>query len=149
MAVRVKYDKALKKLRDAQRKVVKEGNDSVEELAKLGKLQAQYLVPKNTGDLKSFIKVIRNQSSNELTATITVEGFKAERIYGPGNYPDFDLVRWMARTKGVFQSNNPFGKAGTKHIKSGDPQFMLNTTKYLNRIKKGIAKGKFNKINIR
>ena len=144
------YDKnLLKKERKILRKAVKAGDESVETLAELGKTQARYLAPQYTGDIKGHIRIIWGKDSQGKTAKISVEGFKAERAFGPGKYQDFDLVRWMHSTNGIFQTNNPMGRAGTKHIKTGNPQFMYRTRGYLNNIKTKIAQSKFNKINIR
>jgi hypothetical protein len=59
------------------------------------------------------------------------------------DFPQFNLARWMHETDGRFKTNNPFGKAGTKHIKSGDPRFMYTTAEILNVKKKDVAKKNF------
>lgn len=149
---RVDARRAFRKLAHAEKLMYKKSNLIGENFAKRGKYMAREIAPYYSGKTAKFIRVIRLKGTETDTWMIqamnpTIGG--ANRKFSKGKYPNFNLVRWMHETDGVFQTDNPLGKAGTRHIQSGEPQFMYVTKDYLNRIKREVAKGTFKHIKIK
>ncbi len=148
---KVDYRKAMVKLRRLKKKLALEGNKTVDNLAALGKANAKKIAPYYTGKTAKLIRVIK---------TIGESGIATATIFSPNPTPNrggFNLVKWMHITKGKFRSNNigvikrsggRHGHAGQKHIHSGNPQYMYETTRYLKNIKTNVAKGHFDKVKI-
>ena len=136
-----------------KRLIAKGSDKALHELGKLGKNKARQLAPKDSGRTASLIRLQKLRTNQGIRYQIQAQNPTkggTHRILGPGKYgSQFNLVKWMAETNGIFQSDNPFGKAGTKHIRTGDPRFMRTTKVYLNSIKKGVAQGTFKNINLR
>lgn len=66
---------------------------------------------------------------------------KSNRLWpNSGRYPNFDLPRWMHETGGVFQSDNPFGKKGTRHIPERKARYMYSARDYAKKNKTQWAK---------
>ena len=72
----------------------------------------------------------KNSFMYEVYTTNPTEGGNNQLWPYANNRGEFDLIRWMHSTDGVFRSNNPFGRAGTRHIKSGNPRFMMAAKDY-------------------
>ncbi len=148
----IKTDRAIRKLARARIAYDKAAVKTIEDLAKIGKWYAKSIAPVASGYTYNMIDTVGGKDSKgpfrRVRAKNPTRGGN-NRKYGPGNYPNFNLVRWMHLTRGRFQTDNPMGRAGTKHITSGDPQFMYTTRNYLNRIKTRTATGRFKGINIR
>ena len=145
----VDVSKALRKIARAEQKI-KEGIElTTNELALLGKDYARLLAPNNTGKTASFIVIYKKgRNKRQIKAKNPTLG-GAHKNLGTGKYgSNFNLVRWMHETGGIFRSPNPFQTRRQSHIKSGDARFMYKTRDYLNSIKKGVAKGRFRNINI-
>ena len=140
---------AMRKLALAKAAVIDAGNTSVEALTELGKWKAFQLAPKYSRRTALMIKKQIYKTANGTEGKIIAQNPTVgdqHRLFPGGRYAGkFNLVRWMHATKGIFQSDNPFGKAGTKHITSGDSTFMYSTRSYLNRIKKSVARGSYKK----
>lgn len=148
----VRARKAYRKLEMAKLLGSKVGKATVLKLSETGKHYARTIAPFYKGNTARFIVVRKKGTPKDVKAQIIAKNPTqggANRVYEGGKYPNFNLVRWMHKTGGVFKSDNPFGKAGTQHIKSGDPKFMYTTRNYLNKIKKGVAKGQHRKLNLK
>jgi hypothetical protein len=100
--------------------------------------------PKGSGALVSLIKIFKEGGDKYSVITLNP---KSNRLWpGKGKYgSNFDLPRWMHETGGVFQSDNPFGKAGTKHIHTGNPRYMYVARDYAKKNKTRWAKMFFKK----
>ena len=137
--IKVTVDKkrAIKKLRNLDRQVAVQGEATVSDLGKIGKNYAKSRVYYDTG--KTFRSIRRRtlKTSKGAQARIFVEPYLREDGHNR-NMSNFSLVRWShtaARARA--------------HFKSGDPKFLYTTRNYLNKIKKGVARGKFKNINIK
>lgn len=129
-----------KKLRKVQREVAKRGEATVQDLLKLGMHNAKKIAPFYTGRTAKLIRTYMKKKS-EGSAGIIIS---PNSTLNDGHFrkqTNFNLVKWMHLTKGYLR--------GRKHIKSGNPQYMYETARYLKKIKKGVAQGHFNKINIK
>ena len=120
-----------------KRQIDKQGTATVSELGKLGKSYAKSRVPYYSGDTYRAIKR-RTLKTKEGPQAVIFISPKQPQDGNMRNWADFDLVYWMH-----------YSSKARNHIKSGDPQFMFNTEAYLNKIRKGIAKGKFDLIKIK
>lgn len=136
-------DKAARKLALLEKKLDEQGKLSAQEVREMGKSFARTQAPHNSGRLISLIQLPKTTGSE---AVIVSKNPKGNRIYPEGKVKNFNLVRWMHKTGGKFQSDNPFGKAGTQHIKTGDPRYMYSTRDYL--IMKGVprVRAQYNKV---
>jgi len=146
MTTKVEFRQSFwKKIADTRRAVNKEGKATVDQLGSLGVAYAKRYAPYFTGETAKRIVKRFEQKTDGPQVTILIE---PKRLVNN----NFDLVKWMHLTGGIHRSPNPWnrnpGRTG-KHIRSGDPQFMYSTRNYLNKIKKGIAKGRFKNINIK
>ena len=122
----------------AYKKIMKTGEVVVRDVAYLGRNYARSIAPKGeTGKTASLIKVFRGQGGDGPKARIVAQNPTADDGH-KRNIQNFNLVRWM--------HTSPRAKA---HIKTGDELFMYSTRDLLNEKKKGIAKGRFNNINLR
>jgi lambda repressor-like predicted transcriptional regulator len=126
------------------------GRKTVKQLAEMGKSMAKAIAPHYSGRTAKMIIVRKKQTPEGVVAQIIAQNPTkgGAHRYSEGQYRNFNLVRWMHQTKGVYQSHNPFGPK-PKHIRSGDPQFMFTTRRFLNKTKKGVATGQFRRINLR
>jgi hypothetical protein len=143
--VQVNVSRALKKLAKVETKLKQEGNLTVKELAELGKNYARVTAPAFTGDLIRNIKVFKGGGPD--TRTIVSQNPRTH-LYPRNKYPDFSLPRWLNETGGVFQSDNPFGKKGTRHVPRHRAKYMEATSRYLRQVAPGKAKKIKNKIKI-
>lgn len=149
ISISVDASRAVKKLKAYNKFIESRAKTVTRDLALLGRRYARRLAPRDTMELWRLIEVKKSQGNQSIIVSDNpLEGGK-NRMFGKGRFPNFNLVRWMHETGGVFQSDNPFGKAGTKHIKSGDPYYMFKTENYLRMKKKEFARSQFKKINIR
>jgi len=137
-------------LKRVQKRISKNTYDMMFELKEKGKEHAKQIAPKWSQGTQDTAKLIRGIVSRKadgweaiILAPNPTKGGSNRFFPQKSDYPDFNLVRWMHETGGVFQSDNMFGKKGTKHIKSGDPRFMYTTRDYLNKIKKDVAQRHF------
>lgn len=154
MAVRLKVDVrtqlARARLRKFGKAVEKAGQQTVQDLVNIGKDKARELVPKgSTGWLYKQISGRVIPGPNPKAQIFLKEQIvpDSHRLFpNTGQYPQFNLAKWMHETGGKFKTPNPLGTVGKQHIKSGDPQFMYTTARYLNGRKKTIASGNFNQI---
>ena len=141
-------DRSQKKLKLAEKKIFSQSERTAKEIADLGKYYAKSIAPTNSGYLLRLIKTLKGNKDFEYT--IVSQNPKSNRLWpGSGKYKDFNLVQWMHQTGGVFKTDNPFGKAGTKHIKSGDPKYMYTTLRYLKAVADIKARKYFKRIKIR
>jgi len=123
--VYVQTDNAIKKLRRIENKIIKQGYASANDLKELGKRAAQTLVPKGkTGWLFRSIKGRTKKEGADSTAQIflepTIVPVDGVHRYSKGNYPNFNLSRWM--------HTSPRAKT---YVKNGDHKFMYTTRKIL------------------
>ncbi len=127
-----------RKLRAARTAIKKGSEATVEELAELGKIHAKNYAPYLTGYTRDSIITKRSmQTSKGPSARIMIDpGMRLrpnDGIHRSANANDkFNLVGWMHKS------------ANRGHFKTGNPQFMFAARRYLNKIKKRVAKGKFN-----
>ncbi len=135
--VSVRTSKAERKLRRAEKLILKTGNATVLELAQLGKQKARSVVPVFSGRTHDFIRVLKTRGKDGIKARIMA--FNPTKSDGHlRRIANFNLVRWMHTSA-----------RAARHIKSGDERFMFTTRNYLNRIKKGVATGRYKSINFR
>ena len=144
--------RAFRKLMQVEKLLYKKTDETAENLAKRGKYMAREIAPFDSSRTAKFIRVIQLKGAE--TSTWMIQAMSptkggANRKFKTTKYPDFNLVRWMHETNGIFRSDNPYGKAGTKHITSGEPRFMYVVEEHLNRIKNDVAKGTFKNIKIK
>lgn len=148
---RLKIDvinKADRKLMRAEKQIFSQSERTAQDIAKLGKLYARSIAPRDSGYLIRLIKLMKGK--DKLSYEVVSQNPKGNRLWpNTGRYPDFNLVQWMHQTGGVFKTNNPFGRAGTKHIRTGDPRYMYTTLRYLKSIAGVKARKDFSKIKIR
>jgi len=127
---------AAAKLKKLVKAAIKEGNLTSKDLKDLGKRKARSIAPEWSGLTRSKIKARSNRDKDGTSWIIT-----ATNILRDGHIrkiAKFDLTRWM--------HTSPRAQG---HIKSGNRQFLYETTRYLNQIKKNVAKGHFNNIKIK
>lgn len=145
----VKDKGALKKLQKKQLSVAKAAEATVNDLARLGQTHAQLIAPRGRQKkLISLIKVFKTKKASGPGAEIHAQNPTANDGHFR-NIQNFDLVKWMHATRGVFQTDNPWGKAGKKHIKTGSPTFMYRTRDWLRSKVGAVASSNFNKIKIK
>jgi len=141
-------DRTKAKLRRAEAAIFKESVRTSKEVANIGKLYAKSIAPIDSGTLIRLIKTLKGKGKFEYV--VVSQNPKSGRKWpSSGKYKNFNLVQWMHKTGGVFRSDNPFGRAGTKHIKSGDPKYMYTTLRYLKNVAGVTARKNFKKIKIR
>jgi len=106
------------------------------DLAEKGKWIAKFLAPKWSGKTSDFIIARKSPVKGEsrIIARDSTGGRSTESPRSDG----FRLVKWMHESPNA-----------RRHIYSGDPKFMYSTRIELNRIKTKIAKGNFERINIK
>lgn len=129
-------DKKMKKVLNVVRKTA---NKSVDDVALVGKKFSKMIAPHFSNRTANLIKI-----QHKLTNEGKVDTIIAKNIIQDGHkrkFGRFDLVRWMHAKNGILR--------GRKHIKSGDPRFMLTTRDTLNRVKGQVARGNFQTIRIR
>ena len=146
--ITVDYTRALKKLAKLETKLKKEGELTSKELAELGKNYARVNAPNYTGALIRNIKVFKGNLPAKFT--IVSQNTPGNRLFpNTGKYLNFSLPVWLDKTGGKFQSDNPFGKAGTQHVPQDKARYMRRTASYLRKIAPGKAQKIKNKINIK
>jgi hypothetical protein len=153
----VDYTRFKRKAKRIEQEIKAKSNATIIELCQLGKNHAKSIAPLFSGALIGAIsyKTSNNKTEGEIYIRPNAE------TSGPGGFKDtLSLAKWMHRTNGrldkgvgknevtgeFFQSDNIPPRP--RHIISGSPRFMYKTTDYLNKIKKGVAKGHFDKIKI-
>lgn len=132
---RVTHSSAVKRLEKYERDVEASVDVSMKTMVHMGKAFAQTIAPNSSGILINAISARSYRTSPGATGKIFIstlgqQQLKANREF-PSKEPNFNLVRWMHATGGIFQTRNPFGKVGKQHFKSGDPQFLITTSNYL------------------
>lgn len=129
-SVNLDYRRLNKKKARIKKAAVKAGNDTVNDLVKLGVHKAKSIAPQFTGRTARLIKGVYTKGQGNQT-----QG----RVITPNRIQNrnFNLPYWM--------HTSPRAQG---HIKSGNRQYMYETTRYLNQIKTRIAKGHGNRINI-
>lgn len=137
LRVEVKIDKALAKLNRLRNNITQKGDATVNELADLGKYYARSRAPHYTGKTADFIIAYRSKGPSGAEARVVARNPTASDGH-MRRMPNFNLVRWMHTSP-----------RAVKHIYSGDRQFMYSTRDYLNKIKTGVAQGRFKGINLR
>ena len=141
-------DMSKQKLSRAEKAIFSQSERTGKDIATLGKYYARSIAPNDSGYLIRLIK--QQKGKDNLSFEVVSQNPKGNRKWpGSGKYKDFNLVQWMHQTRGVFKSDNPFGKAGTKHIKSGDPRYMYTTLRYLKATAGVKARKDFKRIKIR
>jgi len=91
--------------------------------------KARELAPHNKGYVRRSIhmkevKTSDNSFTYEIYTTNPTAG-GTNRWSTSGKYgADFNLIRWMESTGGVFRSDNPAGRAGKQHIPERKARFM-------------------------
>lgn len=113
-----------------------QGQATVAELVRLGVNHAQQYVPKDSYTTYRSIKGKVNQTQDGGNGAVFIE----LRRHADGRLDTHQLAKYMAEGK------SGRGPGGYNHFKTGNPRFMQNTRRYLNRIKlqignKNIKKG--------
>ena len=122
---------AFQKLMKEQRRILKAGKATTEELVNLGVSYAKQHVPKSGAAtvfkcIKGKTKETNNGSSGEV--------YIQDKTMSDGPHrTTHDVAYFMA--KGLSGRSN----MGYAHFKTGNPKFMDNTRVYLNKIKKQIG----------
>lgn len=146
-SVQVDVSRALRKLTRLEKKLQQEGNVTVKELAEMGKLYARSQAPAGTGALIRGIRVFKGKQPD--VYNVVSQNTPSNRKWpNTGKYPNFSLPRWLNETGGRFQSNNPYGAAGTQHVPRDRAKYMERASAYLRRIAPERAKKIKNKIKI-
>ena len=114
--IRVDTRRAVKKLHKYSQFVEKQAGIVAKEVAEAGRWYAKTIAPQYNSNLVRLIKIQRGGKQSWTVVSENPTRGNANRIFGTGRFPNFNLVRWMHETGGVFQSNNPFGKAGTQKL---------------------------------
>jgi len=127
---------ALKKLNRVNKQIIKLGKITADMLVESGKQYARTIVPVYTGKTYRLIKAFKATRSNP-QATVVAENPTAHDGHHR-RMANFNLVRWMHTSGKAF-----------RHIHSGDPHFMYTTRQYLNNIKIRVAKGNWQKLNVK
>lgn len=142
--------KAFRKVSKTKFAAIRQGKKTVKRLAETGKQVARTIAPHYSGRTANLIIVRKKGLPNGEQARIIAQNPTKGTVNraSSGQYKNFNVVRWMHQTKGYFRSPNPFSSGG-RHIKSGDPQFMYTTRRFLNKIKKGVARGQFRNIKLK
>lgn len=117
-----------KKMTRITNKLNKAGTETTTDLGERGKWYAKTIAPKYTGKTADFIIARHGKKQSTVIA----------RNPTAGRSDGFALVRWMHESP-----------RAQSHIRTGEPTFMFIMRDYLNEIKQNVAKGNFNKINIR
>ena len=127
-----KLDAKLERLRKALKKA---GTETIIDITEKGKLFAKLKAPHYTGKTADYIIARKNPALGQ--GTIVARNPTANDGH-QRNIANFHLVRWMHTSS-----------KAQRHIKSGDRRFMYRTAEYLVQIKKGVASGHFDKVNIK
>ena len=135
---KVDYRKAQRKIQKTKLAIIDASGGTVGDIVDLGKSHAKSIAPYRTGKTARLIMGRVKKTANGFEGSIIARNPTPNKMYGGGT---FNLVRWMHATRGV-----QFGK---KHIKSGSPTFMYQTSTWLKGKKISVAKGHFNRINIK
>lgn len=134
---KVEYRGLQKKLLKTQQAIIKQGTATVQTLGDIGRMKAKSIAPFWSGKTAKAIRTI-NLLGNR----------PSSRIVSPNMYPHpsseveggvFNLPRWLHTSR----------NAKMRPSKSGNYQYMYETTRWLNQKKKGVAKGHFSNINIK
>jgi hypothetical protein len=129
---RIDERRLLRKLKRLRAENLKRATKTVQQMTTAGMWYAKSIVPVWTGQTQKSIKTQMFIDSKGPRGLI-----KARNEVRPG----FELVSWMSASNGILN--------GQKHIKSGDPRFLLSTKKWLNDKKGRYAKGNFSGLSIR
>ena len=133
---KIDYKRATAKLRRILDESIKAGNLTSEDLKELGKSKAKSIAPVYSGQTRSKIKARASKGKDGVSWLIYATNILNDNHIR--NIENFDLTRWM--------HTSPRAQG---HIKRGNRQFLYETTRYLNKIKKNVAKGHFNNIKIK
>jgi hypothetical protein len=121
------YDAKLKKkLAKLERDMLSGAKNSVDDLLKIGVIYAKVNAPKLTGKTASLIKSSNKPQRDGSVGQIISPNSTPNKTWSGGK---FILPRWLAESP-----NAP------RLVNSGDARYMKSTTRYLNRIKKDIAR---------
>lgn len=86
-------------------------------------------------------KKIRDIVGSQDPYVIRSQNPKSNRLFpNTGAYPNFDLPRWLHEFGGVFQTDNPFGKAGKQHVPERKARYMFSARDHANLNKTQWAK---------
>ena len=113
--------------------------------------KAKALAPRGKGFVRKNIHMKEVMTSDnavtyEIYTTNPTAG-GANRWSTGGKYgADFNLIRWMESTGGVFRSDNPAGKAGKQHIPERNARFMKYAKEWAVDEAKKLRGSKGNKI---
>ena len=124
-----------KKIIKTQKAIQKSGEVTIFDLGNIGKAKAKSIAPFWSGKTAKAIRTINRQGPKPTSSILT-----------PNMYPHpmsdgqtFNLPRWLHTSP----------EASRRSKKSGDYQYMYTTARWLRSVKKEVAKGHFNKINIK
>jgi hypothetical protein len=138
MAVTIDYSGFRRKQKLIEAKMKQAGEATIANLCKAGKFYAKSIAPLYSGTL---IGSISYKTSQGQTGEVYIKDIpEPHRTSNSIAKTTVALSRWMHKSNGML--------GGNKHIISGSPRFMYRTKDYMNTIKKGVAKGHFDKIKI-
>ena len=129
----VNASKAFRKMVNLRKKLVLSGRATTKQLVELGKLNAQQYVPKDTFETYDSIRgIVEPQQDGSSKGAVEIQLKARTRNPKDANrgLTTHDVAKMMAANKWGAR------KSG---FTSGNPQFMNNAKKYLNRIKKQIG----------
>lgn len=144
MKTEADYKGALKKFQLTMRKIKEAGDQTVKQITKEGVLKAKASAPFDSGKTARSIRSKYYDRGEDGADSIIIAPNAHKKEFKDRNPattkfgPNFNLTRYMHSAKGI----------SSGHFQRGRPDFMNITRAYLNKIKKGVAKGKFNKIKI-
>jgi hypothetical protein len=140
VSITVDRKRAERKLAEAVKGFKDEGVLSLKEIGEAGKQFARSIAPYNSGKL--FSNIIKRVSEQDMTATVVarnpINQYPGEYRAREGVSGKFNLVRWMHESNGI--------RNGKRHIKTGKPQFMYETRRYLAGIAPGKVTGRYRRV---
>jgi len=121
--MKVHTQRALARLKKAEKKIAKQGFASMKDAKNLGMEHLRSIVPYETGWLYRTIKGNVSTAAGGPRVKIRFDPYITPNSHrnSVGNYPNFSLVRWAA--------TSPKAKSHFKN--GGDPRWMKRTRAYL------------------
>lgn len=148
--------RAIKKLNKVQLQITGKSEKTVRDVGEAIKTVAKTIAPKSTGKTANLIAAYYKKTpagyAAQIVARNPTKGGRNRMSTGGRYGGNFNLVRWMHETGGIFQTDNKFllaitngrqGRAGTKHIRSGDPYFMYTAGRQAREDASRIIKNNF------
>lgn len=126
---------------------------SVNKITEIGFNYARATAPANSGFTFSSIHKSIKRTKDGVVGKLYINPVitpDSERVFGPGTRAEpFSLVKWMHQTKGRFQTDNPFGRAGTQHIPVKKATFMYGARDLMRKVGGNVARGTYKSMMVK